>query len=143
MLDGTRVYNSRDVINYDDYLGFEDLVASPTYTPIASVDSKLYNRPSGNDPDHWFHSMMDIKIGDAVPCVGCNGTNGQIKRTNNFLCDMCIADYDADEDFFCSCTGCGRRFYEGDEIFDEYDGELYCKKCYNDITKMEEEEDYA
>ena len=134
-----RVYNSRDVIDYSDYLGYGDLVTSPSYTPIASMNVQLYS-DNASDEDNWFHNIMDIKIGGRVPCVCCGDEN--VSRTNRFICDMCIADKDADEDFYCFCSSCGKHIYDDDAAI-ENDGELYCEKCYNEIKRLEEDDEDA
>lgn len=131
---GGRTFDTRDVIDTNDYLGYSDLIISSTYAPIISVnDDKFHEYAESIDKgkeveEMFFNHAFEIKIGERPICPCC-GTE-HIKREDSFLCDYCISEKEADEDFFLTCDSCYRRIYDEDEIY-WMDGRPYCKKCHN------------
>lgn len=135
-----RVFDTRDIINAESYLGYSDLIYSSFYSPTISVDSdrlRNYSKPLikniglANEFES-FYDIFNIKIGEEAICPCC-GEN-YIKNDHSFLCPYCIAENDADEDFFLTCNSCGSRIYDDEEIF--WDGDVpYCKKCYKELEK--------
>lgn len=144
MYAGSKIYDAKDVINLRNCLGYHDLIKSRNYTPIVSVLNSLYQKyrdemfDETSLEDDAFHRAFDITIGDKVPCPCCG--EEYLQRDNSFLCDMCIAENDADEDFYCFCSGCGRHIYDDDEYVVIGD-EIYCESCEREMAGMEEEEE--
>lgn len=124
---------AEDVIDSKDYLGYCDLIYSSTYEPIANLPSDI----------ECSKEQLKIKIGGEALCPCCG--EHFIGREDSFLCYDCIADNDADEDFFFRCDDCGRRIYPEDEYFVIEETQACCKQCYNlrkseDITINDEKE---
>jgi hypothetical protein len=134
------IYDTKDIVNTNDFLGYSDLILSPFYSPRTSVKKQnsyydIIETKKINNKQVWdkeFHKVYDIKIGEKVPCVRC-GQN-YITRNDSFLCDDCIAVEDADEDFYLVCETCGSRIYSMDEA-EIINGELTCKTCADAINK--------
>lgn len=127
------VYDTKEVINDTDHLGFVDLISSSSYAPI--INLPLDNERQcieADDRKKVFHDTFDIKIGGQVVCPCCG--ERFIERDDSFLCEMCIAEKDADEDFYCICAGCGGRIYEDEEII-EIKGDYYCERCHNGMIE--------
>ena len=135
---GGRIFDTRDIIDVKDYLGYSDLLLSKSYTPIVSLNKDLFfdyieNRHYGREQEiETFNKVFKIKVGEQVICPCCG--KEFIKRGDSFLCENCIAENDADEDFYLKCDGCGHRIYEEDEIF-WMDDRPYCKKCHIEIER--------
>lgn len=135
---GGRIFDTRDIIDAKDYLGYSDLLLSKSYTPIISLNRDLFfnyveNRHYSKErEDDAFYKAFKIKVGEQVVCPCCG--EEFIKRTDSFLCENCIAENDADEDFYLKCDSCGHRIYEEDEIF-WMDDRPYCKKCHTEIER--------
>lgn len=132
------IYDTRDIINDEDFLGYCDLIYSPHFNPVTSI---MIDNPyteaveKAKDKKIWdkqFHLVYDIKIGEKVPCVKCG--EHYITRNNSFLCDDCIAIEDADEDFYLVCNTCGSRIYNIEDAV-RIDGEYVCKTCASAINK--------
>lgn len=136
--DGYRLYDSREVIDDSESLGYNDLKYSPYYSPIASLaDEGKYRSIVRNtdDIEEWdeaFHDTFDITIGKKFKCLKCG--EGEIERGDSFLCELCIAEEDWDEDRFWRCTRCGRRLYSSGESWMDSDGDIVCKACHMAIT---------
>ena len=134
------IYDTRDIVDTSDFLGYSDIILSPYYTPSTSLKkgNSYYDVIDTTEIkskkiwDKEFHKVYDIKIGEKVPCVKCG--KHYIKRTDSFLCDDCIAVEDADEDFYLVCETCGSRIYDRDEA-EIINGELTCKTCADAINK--------
>lgn len=131
-INSNKIFPAEDMINDKDYLGFCDLIHSPTYEPIISIrcNKKIKEK------------QLKIKIGKKVLCACCG--KEFIDREDSFLCSKCIAENDADEDFFFRCDDCGRRIYPEDEYFPIDENYYCCKQCYNlrqleDMTIEEKE----
>jgi hypothetical protein len=140
---GGRIFSMEDIVNTHDYLGYCDIVSSSAYAPILSVKkgaSEEYRAiyGMGLKPKSMIEeyqkakSLIGLKIGNKIPCPCCG--EGALKRNNSFLCPTCIAEYDADEDFFIKCGSCYHRIYDEDEIY-FIDETPYCKECYNIIQQ--------
>ena len=82
----------------------------------------------------YFNDVFQIKIGERPICPCC-GTE-HINREDSFLCNLCILEKEADEDFFLTCNSCYRRIYDEDKIY-WMDGRPYCKTCHN-LMKQED-----
>lgn len=136
---GSRVFDTRDIINTEDYIGYCDLIYSSSYAPIVAANRKkkfdkaqqLFHGTK-EEEEKVVHEIYDIKVGGKCLCPSCG--KGYITRENSFLCDECIAILDADENFYLACTDCGRRIYDEDEIFWCNDNH-YCKICYKNLIK--------
>lgn len=151
-----RVFDTRDIIDQSDYLGYCDIISSNCYSPIVAVNTRKINdyirdyssldskKKTNNHSEYEeFKKIFGIKIGGNVSCPCCGDEH--LSRENSFLCDICIADKDADEDFYVSCDSCYHHIYEDDECYWINDVP-YCEKCYNamkqeDKITIEEEED--
>ncbi len=147
-----RSFDTRDLLDTRDYLGYCDIISSNSFTPTMSLSRSLYSylmsKNNINREDEGYiselsraRSMYGLKIGGKVPCVCCG--KEFIERDTSFLCPYCIAEHDADEDFFLSCDGCGHRIYDEDGVFwkdDGYGNELaYCKHCHQEMINNQEE----
>lgn len=134
------IYDTRDIIDDKDFLGYCDLIYSPYFTPVTSIMienpyTTYLEESCANKKKIWdekFHLVYDIKIGAKVPCVKC-GEN-YVKRNDSFLCDECIAVEDADEDYYLVCNTCGSRIYNIKDAV-TIDGEFVCKTCASAINK--------
>ena len=134
------IYDTRDIIDESDFLGYNDLIHSPFYSPVTAIKKEnpylsLISETSVSQKPAWdkaFHEIYDIKIGEKVPCVKCG--KEYINRSDSFLCDSCIAEEDADEDFFLACETCGSRIYSLAEAV-TINGELMCQTCADAINK--------
>lgn len=143
---GGRTYDMRDIIDTSDYLGYCDLVSSSSYAPIVSVDlsmieeylNTIYSSDNKQKEDELFKRTFCIKVGAKVVCPVCG--KGYLNQDNRLLCDSCIAEKDADEDFFLTCHSCYHRIYDNDEIYFE-GAEPYCGCCHRAmIQELKEEE---
>lgn len=143
-LDVGRSFEARDIINTDNYNGYCDLIYSNSYAPIAAVDKDMYESyiekatefetPYLKEFDA-FSKMFRIKIGERPICPLCG--EDYITREDKFLCDMCIAENDADEDFFLACEDCGCHIYDSDPVYFINDFP-YCKACYDEMKEDEQ-----
>ncbi len=140
---GGRIYDSKQIINDIEGLGYTDLIDSKNYTPIVSTLESSYNEylkkkdSDSEDQDKVFHNIFDITIGRKVICPCCG--EGILKKTNSFLCNDCIVEEDADEDFYCFCSNCGRHLYDGDEYVVVGD-ELLCMDCNKELEELESDD---
>lgn len=131
-----RLYDTRDVIDELDSLGFTDLCYSSTYTPRWALRADkfydyslvLYQTEDRREWDKAFHSIFDISIGEPCNCLKCG--KEQITRSDSFLCDLCIAENDVDEDLFERCCYCGRRLFPMDKRYRTSNNELFCVACH-------------
>lgn len=140
---GGRTFDTRDFIDSSDYLGYCDLISSNSYAPVVAVnDSKLMeyretyaieHRPY-QEEEEQFKEMFAIKVGGPALCPCCG--EEVLSRDNSFLCASCIAEKDADEDFYLSCDSCCHKIYDEDEIF-WIDNRPYCKECFASIQREE------
>lgn len=139
---GGRIHDTRDVVDVSGYLGYSDLIHSSTYAPIIAVNKEkmfVYNEErdkNQNIEQAFFNDAFKIKIGEKpiCPCCGVEHLN----RENSFLCEYCIAEKEADEDFYLTCNSCYHRIYDEDEIY-WMDDRPYCKECH---TLMQQEDRY-
>lgn len=136
---GSRFFDTRDIIDARDYIGYCDLINSNSYAPVISLNAEkrvkyiqsLY-RSTKEEEEAIVHNLCDIKIGERPICPCCG--QGHIEREESFLCEDCIAVLDADENFYLACTDCGRRIYDEDEIF-WYKNTHHCKECYKNLIR--------
>ena len=134
-----RIYDTRDIIDFEESFGYCDLMYSRYYTPVFSIrDDKREGYSNctweSDDLKKWdeaFHNVFDITIGKTCKCVRCG--KGDISRPDSFLCDDCIVNEDADTDLFAECEWCGRRLYPGDQRFN-YEGDIICEECNSACT---------
>ncbi len=117
-------YPLRELVDTHDYVGYCDLINSTSYCPIISIDNSLW-RDYWGKPD--FYRAFEIKVGEKPYCCCCG--DEFIKDEESFLCDKCIAEYDADGDFFCRCIECGKRIYEDIEDYEIINEKMYCASC--------------
>ena len=128
-----KLYDTRSIFDLSEFNGYFDPAYSPYFTPIFSnlKESKyasiVYETEDIKEWDKAFHSEFDITIGRACRCVRCG--DDHIARGDSFLCDLCIADLDLDEDDFLKCDCCGARLYSEDEGI-RMNGDLLCQTCY-------------
>ena len=136
-----RSFDSRDIIHTSDYKGYRDLIESSNYTPIVSLKEdkmlKYMHKHSyeiGNadflTECHDFMDIFSITIGDKALCPVCDCN--YIEQTDKLMCDNCVAEYEAEEDFFDTCDECGEAIYNKEDVY-VMNGYTYCKKCYNKI----------
>ena len=144
---GGRTYDMRDIVDTSDYLGYCDLVSSSSYAPIVSIDfsmaedylNMIYSHNNNRqEEEELFKRIFGIKVGAKVICPVCG--NGYLNRDDKLLCDTCIAEKDADVDFFLTCCSCYHRIYDNEEIY--FDGaESYCGCCHRAMMQELEEEE--
>ena len=140
---GEKVYDSKDIICDSDNLGYTDIIKSSTYSPIVAVSKEAfrdYHDAVKNEEkeDEHFKYTFGLVIGAPAICPCC-GEN-KLNRDNSFLCNDCIIENDADEDFYCLCSSCGRHIYDEDSPVMIGD-ELYCEQCAEQMKDIEEEEE--
>lgn len=132
-----RVYDTRDIIDESESLGYTDLCYSQHYSPIFSYKFDKWNvysfiadntETTRREEDKAFHEVFDITIGRKFRCLKCG--RDDVKRSQSFLCDRCIAEEDMDEDAFPSCVYCGRRLYPDMETFQSSEGPI-CETCHD------------
>lgn len=142
---GGRVFDSRDIVNADNYLGYCDLIYSHNYVPIVAVDNdrllwyskrfSLKDRGLSNELVE-FYGLFGIQVGNKSICPCCG--ESYIEKDNSFLCPFCIAEHDAEEDFFLICDSCLHRIYDEEEVY--WINDLpYCKECYKELCKIKGE----
>lgn len=145
MIYGGRCFAAGDIIDVSDYRGYSDLINSNSYVPIAAIEEFAIADYCKNCVEHYIPSYIEenylcsvlgIKIGDKVPCVCCGKEH--VNRDDKFLCDTCIAEYDADEDFYITCQSCYHRIYDEEIMFDDINGEPCCMKCYKAMQQEDE-----
>lgn len=146
VLCGGRCFNADDVIDIKQYLGFSDLVQSSSYVPIAAVregdllsyvDLCVNHHVPLIEEYTSLHKALGIKIGGNAKCVCCG--KEYIHRDDKFLCDDCIAEHDADMDFYLTCQSCYHRIYDDeDDVMFNDEGEPYCMKCYKAMLEEDE-----
>lgn len=135
-----RVFDTRDIIDQSDYLGYCDIISSNCYSPIVAInigkmEDYIYNycsldskrKTNKHEEYEEFKKIFGIKIGEKIPCPCCGEEH--LSRDNSLLCEICIADKDADEDFYVSCDSCFHHIYEDEECYWINDVP-YCEKCY-------------
>ncbi len=131
---GGRTYDMRDIVDTNDYLGYCDLVSSSTYAPIVAVNFDMLADYANmvcfsndkQEEDKVFKKIFGIKVGEKVICPVCG--EEYLNREDKLLCDDCIAENDADADFFLTCRSCYRRIY--DEVYFE-NAEPFCECCHH------------
>lgn len=143
---GSRVFDTRDIIDYSDYTGYKDLIYSKAHQPTVSLSRKflpiIQDMPNADygyeKEESLMLKMFGIKIGEKVICPVCGREH--IDCEDALMCGKCLSAVSENgEDFFTHCNECFHKIYEedGEEIF-ELDGGHYCKKCYNLILKENE-----
>lgn len=131
-----RIYDMRDIIDDSDFLGYMDIMYSPTYVPRISNKAAsdysviAYTAEKMQEWDRAFHKEHDLKVGLPCPCPRCN--KEYLDQEGTLICERCAIDTDRDEDSFFRCECCGRRLYTMDEAT-KYDGEWLCKECMMDV----------
>lgn len=138
---GGRTFDTRDIIDSSEYLGYCDLISSNSYAPIVAVNTEklvdyretysIEHRPY-QEEEEQFKEMFAIKVGVPAICPCCG--EEVLNRDSSFLCSTCIAEKDADEDFYLACDSCCHKIYGEDEIF-WIDDRPYCKECYMTIQR--------
>lgn len=134
---GGRTYDLRDLVDASDYTGYCDLIHSNSYSPIVSINSDLqgdyitkYICNNKQEEDKFTKNLFGIKVGEKAICPVCG--DGYIARNDKLLCDDCIAENDADVDFFLTCRDCGRRIYDNEPVFFDENNVAYCGYCYEE-----------
>lgn len=132
------IYDTRDIIHTEDSLAYSDLISSPTYLPMVSIDITNYfykrnlelNSTLDRPAIHYNnHMLYDIKIGAEVPCLSCGDRN--ITNSSSFLCANCLDKYHIEEDFFPHCVRCGCRRDGTQRGHALSETKWYCNKCFN------------
>lgn len=138
---GGRVFDSKDIIDRSEYLGYSDLHTGSNYLPTAALVFKERN----NLWENFYGSLIEeyrsikklcgIKIGKYALCPCCGKdlitVNGSV-----LLCNNCILQHNAENDFFETCYDCGRRIYSNEKHVDKY-GHVRCKRCES-LLKIED-----
>ena len=138
---GSRVFDSNDIIDRSEYLGYSDLHTGSNYLPTAALAfaerNNLWESFHGSLMEEYrsVKKLCGIKIGKYALCPCCGKdlitVNGSV-----LLCDDCILRYNVEDDFFETCYDCGRRVYSDERHVDE-SGHIRCKRCYN-LMKIED-----
>ena len=138
---GGRVFDSEDIIDRSEYLGYSDLHTGSNYLPTAALGFAERNNLWKNFHDSLIEEyrsvkkLCGIKIGKYALCPCCGKdlitVNGSV-----LLCVNCILQYNVEDDFFETCYDCGRRVYSDEKHVDKY-GHVRCKRCEN-LLKIED-----
>lgn len=113
------------IIDGKHALNYNDLKHSSTYLyPYFGV----YN-------PHGYHNSDSLRkrpivIGEGVLCLHCG--NQLINNPETMRCDDCELAYGVEEnDYYCSCSCCGRRMYVDDAYIVGDSEDLVCSQCFN------------
>ena len=135
-IDGGRVFDTFDIVDTSEYLGFSDLISSSKYSPVISFNNRKlreyrncygYLRKPYQSEFEAVRGLAAIKIGKNAICPCCG--KEELFLVDSFLCESCIKKFNAERDFFVSCDCCNRRIYPSDEYFYQDDDTLLCKRC--------------
>lgn len=137
----SRVFDSEDIIDRSEYLGYSDLHTGSNYLPTAALAVAERNNLWETFHDSLMgeyrsvKKLCGIKIGKYALCPCCGKdlitANGSV-----LLCGNCISQHNVEDDFFETCYDCGRRVYSDERHVDE-SGHIRCKRCYN-LMKIED-----
>ena len=105
----------------ENSLFFNDLRHSASYLPIVDVPAGF---PIGEN-------TMNITIGKEPCCPVC-GHHNSYMSSHNMLCNNCIHEKCAYDEFYTYCAECGHRIYPSDKAY-EMDGITVCKSCYHSL----------
>lgn len=86
------------------------------------------NRYVCNDCAERYYTYCE-DCGEYYP----NDEMNYIDSVGHDVCNECLADN------YSMCSECG-EFFENDQLH-EYNGELYCSDCYDEVTEKEEEKE--
>lgn len=113
--------------SHQDFLGYNDLIHSSVYSPIAWMWSSGYYSYCEEQMCNPYSCLepLRITIGESVPCVGIH-CNHFLGYTDSIFCDGCGEKYETHNLY---CEDCGRRIYEGEEIGAWEEGLPICKHC--------------
>jgi hypothetical protein len=133
---GSRTFDTRDIIDTSDLLGYCDLQTSSTYAPIVALNSDVHTHytksilrePRYEEERELFSNLFSIKIGERPYCPVCG--NERLEFPDSFLCKSCSAEYGDEEDYAVTCDKCHNRLYDNEIIW--YQGKAYCSTCYNE-----------
>lgn len=138
---GGRVFDSEDIIDRSEYLGYSDLHTGSNYLPTAALAFAERNNlwetfhDSLMEEYRSVNKLCGIKIGKYALCPCCGKdlitVNGSV-----LLCANCIFQHNAENDFFETCYDCGRRVYSNEKHVDKY-GHVRCKRCES-LLKIED-----
>lgn len=117
------LFDGEDLIQSPEYKNtfYNDLLYSSTYLPYVS------SHYLGVVSKEELKDYLTIKIGETIPCLACG--EGVIQHRDSFLCPKCLDKFNAYEDFFTSCSYCGRRLWEEKDIYYDIDNDICCKTC--------------
>lgn len=138
---GKRVFDSEDIIDRSEYLGYSDLHTGSNYLltaalPLAERNDFLCNSHNGLMKEYRdTKKLCGIKIGKFAICPCC-GKDLIISDGSSLLCDNCRLQYNIIDDFFETCYDCGRRVYSNEKHVDKY-GHVRCKRCES-LLKIED-----
>lgn len=138
---GSRVFDSEDIIDRSEYLGYSDLHIGSNYLPTAALAFAERNnlwktfRDSLMEEYRSVKKLCGIKIGKYALCPCC-GKDLITVNGNVLLCDNCICQHNVEDDFFETCYDCGRRVYSNERHVDKY-GHVRCKRCES-LLKIED-----
>lgn len=137
----SRVFDSEDIIDRSEYLGYSDLHTGSNYLPTAALAVAERNNLWETFHDSLMgeyrsvKKLCGIKIGKYALCPCC-GKDLITVDGSVLLCDDCILRYNVEDNFFETCYDCGRRVYSDERHVDE-SGHVRCKRCYN-LMKIED-----
>ncbi|MCM1324777.1 MAG: hypothetical protein NC218_11715 [Acetobacter sp.] len=114
------IIDTRDIcMGHKNALNYNDLVMSPSYTPVFAAKRHMWYEMSVQSPEERFKT----EIGAEVPCLLCGSP---IEDSNEFLCDSC---WEREiEGVVGYCEVCGCSLYEDDD-FRETDNGFICCDC--------------
>lgn len=76
-----------------------------------------------------FSIVPKVRVGyDGVPCVCCG--EQPICNSETFACRECNCSDDSDD--YYNCDYCGRRVYQDDIYYVDYDDSYLCHNCYHE-----------
>lgn len=137
----TRPWKVVDIIDFNGYVGFNDITSSSNYSLQVTYPWYLVNSLHKEDFMTEYQqtkSIFGMKIGHSVKCPVCG--KHMIRDESRFMCEECLEYYGCD-DSFDVCYECGKRLSDGEAH--KNDLASYCKKCasaFADELKQEEKE---
>ena len=116
-----------------DSLNYNDIINSPSYTPICSFTREF---PHWDMVDDDFKEKVKIVVGHSVPCARA-GCNGHCEESDYFVCGDCADEFNisSEDCAHYTCEKCGAWIPIGEEYINGGTGEILCCNC------AEEDED--
>lgn len=116
---------SKYIVSHPKAMHYDDIHNSTVYTAqfLPYSDMSFFKHPDAFSP---------LVVGESVPCLVCGANT--VNHSEVMFCNDCILtneelDVSGVDDLQICCI-CGERTLEEDDW--AYDGEYYCRDCYNE-----------